>query len=164
MCCMEEGGSGVFGDIPNAPFSDAILVMRTDAAKGDCLVCHLNIVHKCFVGESSIITMAMENSYPVFFGEAFECVFRVDCFVHCEVLVHVNVCEVRRMVHKHRCTSIPSDRRLPFCNGHESWNGAFELVNTDHSSRYDCRFDFLDRFCAFSRACGETSCKGSLDI
>ena len=107
MCCVEEGGSGVFGDIPNAPFGDAVLVVRTDAAEGDCLVSCPNIVHKCFVSESSIITMVMEDPYPMFFGEALERVFRVNRFVHCEVLVHVNVREVSRVVHKQRRTSIP---------------------------------------------------------
>ena len=142
MCCMEEGDSGIFGDIPNAPFRDAVLVMCTDAAKGDCLVRRPNIVHKCFIGESSVISMVVEYLYPVLFGETLERVFCVDCFVRCEVLVHVNVREVRHMVHKHRCTSVPSDRWLPFCNGHESRNGGFELVNTDHCSRYGCWFDF----------------------
>ena len=92
---------GVFGDIPNVPFGDAVLVVRADAAEGDCLVRCLNIVHKRFVGESSIVTMIMKDSYPMLLGEALKRVFRVDCFVRCEVLVHVNVCEVSHVVHKH---------------------------------------------------------------
>ena len=146
MCCMEEGGSGVFGDIPNAPFGDVVLVVRTDATEGDCLVCCPNIVHKCFVCESSIIAMVMEDSYPVLLGEALECVFRVDCFVRCEVLVHVNVREVSRVLHEHRRTSIPSNRSLPFCNGHEARNRGFKLVNADNSSWYGCRFNFWVNF------------------
>ena len=142
MCCMEEGGSCVFGDIPNASFGDAILVVRTDAAEGDCLMRCTNIVHKCFVGESSIITMVMEYSHPVLLGEALERVFRVDCFVRCEVLVHVNIREVARMVHEHRRTSVPSDRRLPFWNGYEARKRGFKLDNADHSSWYGCQFDF----------------------
>ena len=66
--------------------------------------------------------MVMEDSYPVLFGEVLERVFCVDRFVRCEVLVHVNVREVSRVVHKHRRTLIPSDRGLPFCNGHEARN------------------------------------------
>ena len=146
MFCVEKGGSGVFGDIPNAPFGDAVLVVRTDAAEGDCLVRCPNIVHKCFVSESSIITMVMEDSYPVLFGEALESVFRVDRFVCCEVLVHVNVREVSCVVHKHRRTSVPSDRGLPFCNGYEARNGGFELINADHTPWYGCWFDFWVNF------------------
>ena len=81
MCCMEVGGAGIFGDIPNVPFGYAVLVVRTDAAEGNCLVRRPDIIHKCFVGESSIITMVMEDSYPVLLGKALERVFRVDYFV-----------------------------------------------------------------------------------
>ena len=35
-------------------------------------------------------------------GEALERVFCVDCFVRCEVLVHVNVREIACVVHEHR--------------------------------------------------------------
>ena len=146
MCCMEEGGAGIFGDIPNATFGDAVLVVRTNAAEGDCLVRCSNIVHKGFVGESSIITMVMEDSHPMLLGNALERVFRVDCFIRCEVLVHVDVCEVTCVVHEHRRTPILADCRLPFCNGYEAWNGGFKLVNADHSSCYGCQFDFWVNF------------------
>ena len=146
MCCMEEGGACVFGDIPNAPFGDAVLVVHTGAAEGDCLMRYTNIVHKCIVGESFIITMVVEDLYPVLLGKALERVFRVDCFVRCEVLVHVNVREVAHVVHEHRRTSVPSDHRLLFCNGYGARNRGFKLVNADHSSWYGCRFDFWVNF------------------
>ena len=98
---MEEGGSGIFGDIPNVPFGYAVLVVRTDASEGNCLVRRPDIVHKCFVGKSSIIAMVMEDLYPVLLGKALERVFRVDCFVRCEVLVQVDVREVVCVGHEH---------------------------------------------------------------
>ena len=128
MCCMEEGGAGIFSDVLNVPFGYAILVVRTDATEGNCLVHCPIIVHKGFVGD--IITSVMEDSYPVLLGKALKRVFRVNCFVSCEVLVHVDVCEVTCVVHEHRRTPILADRRLSFYNGYEAWDSSWSTLTT----------------------------------
>ena len=146
MGCMQEGGASVFGDVPNASFSNSVLVMCADPAEGDCFMCRPDVVHKSFVGEPSIITLVVKDSHPVLLCQTFECMFRVDCFVRCLVIVHVDISEVTSMVHKHRSTMVLSDGRLSFRNGYTSWNRGFELVNANHGSWYGRRFDLWINF------------------
>ena len=111
MGCMQEEGVGVFGDVLNMPFSNPILVVCSDPAEGDCLMCCPNVIHKSLVREPVIITMVVLDSHSMLFSQTFECMFCIDCLVCCEVVVHVDISEITSMIHKHRGSRVLADGR-----------------------------------------------------
>ena len=121
---VEECSAGLSGDVFNAIFSAAVLVMGVDAAEGEGLVRGSDGGVKSGGVEEPVVGMVVSDGDAVRGAETLKGLFGLNGSRLVEFGHEVNIGEVRKMVHEHGGSGVSSGGRRAAMGGNKTGSRA----------------------------------------
>ncbi len=109
---MKKLGSCALGELTNAMFSDAILVVCIDATECDGLMATMDFGNEFLVLENAIVTVVVLDSNATSMGETFERSLGLNGVLSIGAVLNVNVRETGSMVDEYSSNMVAATSKF----------------------------------------------------
>ena len=120
MLGMEELRTGAFRELPNAMFSNAILMVRIDSTERDHLLGVMDFVHKRFGSKNTVVTMVVLDGYAVKVSISLESALCLNGFLSIGSMLNMDIGQAGGMVDENRSNMIAASCQFAGVLGYES--------------------------------------------